>query len=151
MADIELERHVLWRSRRRRVPSPLGEELSLESAADVGVADASSASGDVEGILVVVGRKRMQGVSRTAKQVVTLRRGDDENVQALLREQRAHRMHSRPARSTDGPEEPEADAAVLVEQPTAVLGKLRFERSELAPRHHRGSFTRAGPLHKGNR
>jgi hypothetical protein len=77
----------------------------------------------------------MERVARIAMKVVALGRRDQEREQALVADQRTHRMESRPAIWAHRAQESQP-YPVLIEQGPAGLAELWLRGTELLPGQH---------------
>jgi alanyl-tRNA synthetase len=111
------------------------DELLTEAKAAGWVGDVFGASAEVEGILVRFERDTVQGVATITVQVTLLRRRHDESEEALVADQRTHRVNAGPSVSSDSCQEPQPDA-YLVEERTSLLGHRRHGLAELDPTPH---------------
>jgi hypothetical protein len=97
---------------------------------------------EIDRILIVGTRKRMQRVSAVALKVTALRWRNDEDDEAIVGHERAHWMRARPAISTNRGEEREPNPELIKEVATG-LPEIGASRPKLTPMHHGGQSTRS--------
>jgi hypothetical protein len=116
--DVELEQRIVvrWQSHANR--RTLGNELSRERGAATVVGNEFCTTSHVERILIRGGWKRMERVRTASFQAELFRRRNDEREQAVVRDQRAHRVNPRAPISSDGCEKPKPYSVLIQQRPT---------------------------------
>ena len=116
----------------RDLAGSLGGEQLGKCAPGGRIVNGLSTAGAVEGVLVVLARKRMQRIPAVPVQIGLLGPGHDKGVQAAIMDERAHRVHPRPAIAADRGQERKSDSE-LVQQRPARIGQARLGPLELTP------------------
>lgn len=111
------------------------DELRGEALPDGAVVHQAGPSGEVEGVLVGVRRKRVQGVAPVALEVPLFGGRDDESDEGIVAQQGTERMQAWPPVVTDGGQEGETHPD-LVKQAATRLDQIGTPLSEIGPREH---------------
>jgi hypothetical protein len=139
----QFENHLLVEAGPHRAVS-FGQDLCADHALERHIGHFAGPAGHGEAI--VLPRRRaglaVQRVAPVPAQILPLGAGDDEQVQARVTDNRAHRVHPRAAVRPDRGQERQADAEV-VELPAPRVGQGGLLSLELVPGHH---FQDATPL-----
>ncbi len=113
------------------------DEASLQPPPQRYAGESPRGAREIEGVLVVLGRERVQSVSTVPNEVVSLGRGDEERVEPIAFQYRAEGMDAGTAVGPHGTEERQADPELIEQRSGSVgeVGPLRRERTPADGRH----------------
>ena len=133
-ADQELEDLAIPEPRRFAGQPALGEETGRRRISERPIGR-PRVPGEVESVLIVRARERVQRIPAIPVQVSTFLRRKDVRGQRATVQDYTYRMQSRPAIGPNGGQEREPHTE-LVEQFLPGLGQIRPFRSEFRPAQH---------------